>query len=85
MNIDIPSVSAPTFRRSARGDATDVLECLGVNHDSQLATFYLRYAGLLTSPNIGFELLDLVDAKGQHSVESSTLLVRTRFACPSSP
>lgn len=85
MNIEIPSLSAPIFRRPAQGDAAAALERLSVNHDSQLVAFYHRYAGPLASPNTGFELLDLVDAKGQHSVESSTLLVRTRFARPSSP
>ncbi|CAN7390383.1 hypothetical protein [Variovorax sp. LjRoot178] len=82
MQIDVPSLSDQTFRRSAIDDAAAGLDRLGVPKDSQLGSFFLRYAGPLASPNTGFELLDLVGEQGQHSVESSTSLVRSRFSWP---
>ncbi|MGJ7575733.1 hypothetical protein ACSFBX_34830 [Variovorax sp. RB2P76] len=82
MQIDVPSLISQTFRRSAVHEAVAALDRLGVSKDSQLGSFYLRYAGPLASPNTGFELLDLVGEKGQHSVESWTSLVRDRFGWP---
>lgn len=82
MQIDVPSLAGHTFRRLAIDEAAAGLRRLGVAKDSQLGSFFLRYAGPLASPNTGFELLDLVGEKGQHSVESSTSLVRSRFAWP---
>ncbi len=82
MRIDVPSLNALTFRRSAIDEVAAGLGRLGVAKDSQLGAFFLRYAGPLASPNSGFELLDLIGEDGQHSVESSTALVRSRLAWP---
>ena len=82
MQIDVPSLIGPAFRRSAVHETAAGLDRLGVSKDSQLGSFFLRYAGPLASPNTGFELLDLVGEKGRHSVESSTSLVRSRFGWP---
>lgn len=82
MQIDVPSLSAQTFRRSVIDEAAASLDRLGVPKDSQFGSFFLWYAGPLASPNTGFELLDLFAEKGQHSVESSTSLVRSRYAWP---
>ena len=82
MQIDVPSLNAHTFQRSAIDEVAAGLGRLGVAKDSQLGSFFLRYAGPLASPNTGFELLDLIGEDGRHSVESSTVLVRNRFAWP---
>jgi len=82
MQIDVPALNGHAFRRSAVHEAATGLDRLGVSKDSQLGSFFLRYAGPLASPNTGFELLDLVGEKGQHSVESSTSLVRSRLGWP---
>lgn len=82
MQIDVPSLIGHAFQRSAVREAATGLDRLGVSKDSQLGSFFLRYSGPLASPNTGFELLDLVGKTGQHSVESSTSLVRSRFGWP---
>ncbi|MDN6887857.1 hypothetical protein QMO14_30220 [Variovorax sp. CAN2819] len=82
MQIDVPSLISHAFRRSAVDEAATGLDRLGIPRDSQLGSFFLRYGGSYASPNTGFELLALVGEKGQHSVESSTSLVRSRFGWP---
>lgn len=80
MRVEVPFLRGKIFQRSAHAEVTACLDRLGVAEESQFGSFFLRYEGPLASPCTGFELLDLLG--DERSIESSSLLVRQRFAWP---
>ncbi|MGJ7498234.1 hypothetical protein ACSFA8_24655 [Variovorax sp. RT4R15] len=82
MQIVVSSLEDEGFLRSDVADAAAGLNRLGIAEDSQIGSFYLRYNGPLASQNTGFELLDVVGARPQESIEAATALVRSKYGWP---
>lgn len=82
MQIIVSSLEDAGFLRPDVAEAAAGLARLGLAAGSQIGSFYLRYDGPLASENTGFELLDVVGARPQDSIEASTALVRNKCGWP---